>query len=112
MGRVVGNYELLDEFLTSGPSTFFHARNRVLGNDVVVRRLTPDPARAEDARATFFREMRHAASLHHPHLARPLDVFEAEGGVWSVHGQAIGKPSSDLVTERGHLTLVEASRWG
>ena len=50
MAQRVGNYELGVEFLSSPPSAFFRARNTILGNEVVMRRLTLDPARAEDAR--------------------------------------------------------------
>jgi serine/threonine protein kinase len=112
MSEVVGNYELLEVLGEHGPSRFHRARNQILGNEVMVRRLTPDPARAQDARTTFFREMRHAASLRHPHLMRPLDVFEADGFLWSVAEPRMGTPTSERVEREGPLSLVDATQWG
>src|SRR5687768_13146285 len=112
MAEVVGNYELLEVVGEFGPSRFHRARNEILGNEVIVRRLVPDPARAEDARTTFFREMRHAASLRHPHLLRPLDVFEANGFLWSVSELRRGTPTSEMVESGGPVSLVDATHWG
>jgi serine/threonine protein kinase len=108
----VQNYELEDEILASGPSTFFRARNVILRNAVIVRRLALDPERREDARLTFYREMRHAADLAHPHIQRPLDVMEADGFLWSVHENRRLYSSDQLVRENGPLTVSEVARLG
>ncbi len=110
-GRV-SSYELLESFLVSGPSTFYRARSAVLGNLVILRRVALDPARADDARATFFREMRHAAGLQIPGMTRILDAFEADGALWSVQENRIGAQSERIVLDRGPVPLVEAARWG
>jgi serine/threonine protein kinase len=112
MGTRVGNYELEEEVVTAGPSTFFRATNVILGSPVVVRRLTIDPARAADARATFFREMRHAAALQHSAVLRPIDVMDADGYLWSVQDVRRGTPSDERVLENGPMTLAEAARYG
>jgi serine/threonine protein kinase len=112
MGARVGNYELEEETLSAGPSTFFKARNVILGNPVVVRRVSIDPARADDVRATFFREMRHAASLQHAAVWKPLDVLDVDGFLWSVHDVRRGTQSEVRVREGGPTTLAEAARWG
>ena len=108
----LASYEILESFLTSGPSTFYRARSAVLGNLVILRRVTIDPARPDDARATFFREMRHAAGLQLPGIVRILDAFEAEGALWSVQENRIGTQSEQLVHDRGPAPLVDAARWG
>ncbi|MBL9089266.1 MAG: protein kinase [Planctomycetia bacterium] len=112
MGLRVGNYELEEELLTAGPSTFYRARNVILGSPVSVRRLTIDPARADDVRATFFREMRHAAALQHPTCWRPIDVLDADGYLWSVQDARRGTMSEDRVRELGPMTLADAARYG
>jgi serine/threonine protein kinase len=112
MGMRVGNYELEDEVFSSGPSTFFNARNVILGSPIVVRRLTIDPARAEDVKATFFREMRHQASFQHPAIWPPLDVMDTGGFLWSVHPTRRGVPSADRVSAQGPMSLSDASRYG
>jgi len=112
MGTRVGNYELEEEILTAGPSTFYRARNVILGSPVSVRRLTLDPTRAEDARATFFREMRHAAALQHPACWRPIDVIDADGYLWSVQDARRGTMTEERVREHGPMTLSDAARFG
>jgi serine/threonine protein kinase len=108
----VGNYEILEPLFTAGPSAFFHARNSILGNPVRVRRLTLDPTRPEDARDTFFREMRLSAALWHPHIQKPLDVLEADGYLWSVHEFHATRPTERLVREEGPLSVADAARMG
>ncbi len=108
----IGNYEIEEDLFQSGPSTFLRARNSILGHPVLVRRLTVDPERAEDVRATFFREMRHAAALMHPRIQRPLDVIDAEGYLWSVHEFRTGTPSDRRVREGGPFSVAEAARMG
>ena len=106
------NYELGEELSRVGPSTFFRAKNAILGNDVLLRRLDIDPARPENVRETFFREQRLMASLNHPYIQRPLDVFEEDGYLWSVHDLREVRNSWALVEERGPLPVSEVARMG
>ncbi len=103
-------YELAEPIFVSGPSTFYRATNRILGSEVVVRRLDIDPARAADVRETFYREQRHAASLRHPHIQKTLDVFEDDGALWSVHPYVPSRPTDQLIAERGPFALADAAR--
>ena len=104
---------LIESVLTeAAPSTFFAAKNALLGNDVIVRRLTLDPDRAADARTTFFREQRLAATLGHPRIQRPLDVFEEDGYVWSVHESGAVQRTDERVEQEGPMSLTEATRLG
>ena len=106
------NYELGEEGVVSHPSTFFKGRNTILGNEVMIRRLTVDPARAQNVRETFFREQRLSARLRHPHIQRAIDAFEADGFLWSVHESFTARLTSDVVAEDGPLPLAEAARLG
>lgn len=108
----IHNYEVGEQFLVAGPSTFYRAQNVILGHPVVVRRLAVDPARRDDVHATFYREARHAAGLWHPRIWRPLDVLEAEGALWSVHEDRTARISSDMVRESGPFSLAAAARLG
>ncbi len=103
-------YELGEAFFVSGRSTFFRATNRILGSEVLVRRLDRDPERADDQRATFFREQRHSAALQHPRLHKTLDVFEADDALWSVHPWMPLRPSDELIEERGPFAVADAAR--
>jgi serine/threonine protein kinase len=108
----IQNYEIGEEFFQAGPSTFFCAKNVILSHPVIVRRLTIDPERAADVRETFYRESRHAASLWHPHVWKPLDVMDAEGFLWSVHEHRLAQASDVLVREGGPLSVAAAARLG
>jgi serine/threonine protein kinase len=112
MATRIGNYEIGESFFESGPSTFFQAKNLILGNEVIARRLSIDPARAQDVRETFFREMRHAAGLPHPGIGRPLDVMEAEGHLWAIQEKRLGDTTEKRVLESGPVPLLDAARWG
>jgi serine/threonine protein kinase len=103
-------YELAEAFFSSGPSTFFRATNRLLGSEVVVRRLEIDPARANDQKETFFREQRHVASLRHPHIQKTLDVFEEDGALWSVHPYVPIRTTDRDVADRGPYAVADAAR--
>src|SRR5438477_11380654 len=106
MGTRVQNYELEEELFSSGPRTSYRARNTILGNALLVRRLTPDPLRPDDSKATFFREMRHAAALSHPRIQRPLDVAEVDGFLWSAHDFRTGVPSDRRAKELEFVTVA------
>jgi len=103
-------YELGETVFASGPSTFFRATNRILGNEVLIRRLTIDPARAEDQKTTFFREQRHVASLRHPHIQKTLDVFDEDGALWSVHPFMPIRSTAQIVADRGPMDVADAAR--
>ena len=108
----IQNYELGEQFMAVGPSTFYRARNVILGHPVVVRRVSVDPERAEDVRQTFYREARHAAALGHARIWKPLDVFESEGHLWSVHEDRTARTTEIVVRESGVLSLARAARMG
>ncbi len=103
-------YELKESLFVSGRSTFYRGANRVLGNEVLVRRLEVDPTRAANQRETFFREQRHMASLQHPRIQKTLDVFEEDGGLWSVHPWHPSRPTDEIIEERGAFAVSDAAR--
>jgi serine/threonine protein kinase len=106
------NYRVGAELFRAGPSTFFRGRNAVLGHELLLRRLDIDPLRADDVRDTFYREQRLAASLGHPNIQRPIDVFEAEACLWSVHEMSVLEPTSALVATAGPMSTSEAAHLG
>ncbi len=103
-------YDLGQPFFVSGPSTFFRATNRLLGSEVVMRRLEVDRERAAEQRDTFFREQRHVASLRHPYIQKTLDVFEEDGALWSVHPYTPIRITDRVVAERGPYAVADAAR--
>ncbi|MHC5010690.1 MAG: serine/threonine-protein kinase, partial [Planctomycetota bacterium] len=111
-GMGLENYEIGEELLAAGPSTFYRARNAILGNDVMLRRLALDPGRGRDVYETFYREQRLSAALAHRHIQRALDVFEAEGHLWSVHEFLNLRTASQIAEQTGPFSVAEAARIG
>ncbi len=105
-------YELLEQLLVAGPSTFFRGRSKVLGNDLLIRRLEIDPTRADDVHETFYREQRHGAGISHPHVQRALDVLEADGYLWSIHEYRPITSTREVVEKDGPLGVARAARLG
>ena len=66
-------YDFGEAFFASGPSTFYRATNRILGSEVVVRRLTVDPARAAELADALAR------------LARSVPIASLSLSAWSPH---------------------------
>ncbi|MDJ0522873.1 MAG: serine/threonine-protein kinase [Planctomycetota bacterium] len=108
----IESYELGEPFMESGPSVFYRGQNAILGNEVMIRRLRIDPTREANVRETFFREQRLSATLRHPHVQRPIEVFEADGALWSVHEWEVGRLTTEIVADEGPFPLAEAARLG
>ncbi|MDJ0973777.1 MAG: serine/threonine-protein kinase [Planctomycetota bacterium] len=108
----LATYEFEEELFSVGPSTFFRARNAILGHELMVRRLSIDPTRPDNARETFYREQRHSAQLTHPQIQKPIEVFEEQDHLWSVHEFRTTRPTGVIVREDGPFPIAEAARLG
>jgi len=106
------SYEIGERLIEAHPSTFFAAKNAVLQSEVILRRLWVDPARADDVRDTFYREQRLSAALRHPRIMRPVEVFEADGALWSVHDFRRQRITESVIRADGPLPVGEAARYG
>ena len=106
----IGNVDLCEQLFEILPSTYFRGTHRMLGNDVIIRRL-PLPAGHEDeTRETFFRAQRHAASLLHPSILRPVDVVEEDNVLWGIYEFHTYLPSHTIVERGGPAPLADTAR--
>ncbi|MEU0932072.1 protein kinase [Embleya sp. NPDC005971] len=124
-GRLIGErYLLADRLGRGGMGAVWRARDQVLGREVAVKEMLPQPG-ADDAerarlRERAAREARAAARLSHPSVVRVYDVVEEDDRPWIVMElvpsrslaeliRADGPMAADRVAEIG-LTMIDALR--
>ncbi|MFI6580634.1 protein kinase [Embleya sp. NPDC050493] len=124
-GRLIGGRYLLAERLgRGGMGAVWRARDQVLGREVAVKEMLPQPG-ADDAerarlRERAAREARAAARLSHPSVVRVYDVVEEDDRPWIVMElvpsrslaeviRGDGPMTADRVAEIG-LTMIDALR--
>lgn len=76
-GTHLGRYQLLRRLATGGMAEIYLGRTVGVGDFskvVVVKRILPHLAGADDFRGMFLDEARLAATLHHPNIAQVFDV--------------------------------------
>ena len=106
----IGNVDLREQLFEVLPSTYFRGTHRMLGNDVIVRRLPLPGGHEEEVRETFFRAQRHAAALLHPSILRPVDVVEENGVLWGIYEFHTYLPSHTIVERGGPAPLADTAR--
>jgi len=97
-------YDFHELIATGGMGEVWRATDTVLGRDVAIKLLKPEYADDPVNRARFDSEARHAAALHHPHVAGVYDVGEmptASGMMrpYLVMEYVDGKPLSELLRD-------------
>ncbi|MYW02620.1 serine/threonine-protein kinase [Streptomyces sp. SID3343] len=124
-GRLIGGrYLLADRLGRGGMGAVWRARDQVLGREVAVKEMLPQPG-ADDAerarlRERAAREARAAARLSHPSVVRVYDVVEEDDRPWIVMElvksrslaeviRADGPMAADRVAEIG-IAMVDALR--
>ncbi|MFI6979562.1 serine/threonine-protein kinase [Embleya sp. NPDC050154] len=124
-GRLIGGrYLLADRLGRGGMGAVWRARDEVLGREVAVKEMLPQPGADEADRARLreraAREARAAARLSHPSVVRVYDVVEEDDRPWIVMElvpsrslaeviRTDGPMAADRVAEIG-LTMIDALR--
>src|SRR5690349_2375515 len=76
---VLGSYVLLELLGEGGMGQVFKARNWKLGQVVALKLIRKDRFTHPNAIKRFYREIRAAAQLEHPHIVRAFDADEVNG---------------------------------
>ncbi|NOX55549.1 MAG: protein kinase [Planctomycetes bacterium] len=107
-GLVLGDYVILERIGAGGMGQVFKARHRAMERIVALKVLPASATKSPDAVARFRREVRAAARLIHPNIVIAYDAGQHEGVHYLVMEYVEGCDLSQLVHQRGPLSLVEA----
>jgi serine/threonine protein kinase len=108
-----GNYEIVGHLATGGMAELFLARApESAGPYVVLKRILPEQARRSELVSMFLDEARLSSRLHHPNIARVLDVGRAGHSYFYtmeyVHGRNLREVLERLVQVRRYFPLDAA----
>ncbi|WP_069765789.1 protein kinase [Streptomyces sp. LUP47B] len=113
---IAGRYRILDRIGQGGMGTVWRAHDTVLGRNVAVKRLHPQPHLSEDELATLFertrREARSAARISHPNVVVVHDVVDDEGLPTIVMEYVPSTTLADVIRAHGPVPPEEAARIG
>ncbi len=97
-GREFGRYRLIGVIAQGGMGIVYRAEDGVLKRTVALKVL-PLPYSTGTLRERFFREMRLAARLIHPHIVPVFDCGDAEGIPYFTMAFIEGAPLSAVLGE-------------
>jgi len=91
-------FEMLGRVAEGGRGIVCHARDRLLGHEVALKRLRPDAG--SPAAEALFEEARQQSRLSHPNIVRVLDSGMDDEGAFIVLEWVEGETLGELVTRR------------
>src|SRR5450755_2987672 len=102
-GSVVGGYRIDELIGRGGMGLVYRATNVALNRIYALKVLAPGLAEDEQFRQRFRREMRIAASLHHPNIVGIHYAGEHEGMLFFVMDYVIGTDLRAILIKQGAL---------
>ncbi|MDH6217674.1 serine/threonine protein kinase [Streptomyces pseudovenezuelae] len=116
-GRLIaGRYLILDRIGRGGMATVWRAHDELLGRQVAVKKLHPQPQLDDDELATLFerarREAHSAARISHPNVVVVHDVVDDEGRPTIVMEYVPSTTLADRIKAHGPVPLDEVARIG
>ncbi len=100
-GSIVGGYRIDGQISRGGMGIVYRATNVALNRIYALKVLTPELAEDERFRERFRREMRIAASLHHPNVVAIHYAGDHEGLLFFVMDFVSGSDLRDLLKHGG-----------
>src|SRR3954453_23629136 len=110
LGRVLGNYELVDRLGSGGMGAVYRGVHQALQQPRAVKVLRPDLADEPDVVARFRREAMIAANLRHPNIVLIYDVAEDEGLHYIVMDLPAGVSPRTVIRSEPPLPIERAAR--
>ena len=108
IGRVVGNYRIVDRLGDGGMGSVYRAVDRMLDREVAIKVLRPDLARKEALVERFRQEAKALARLSHPRIAT-LHGLEQHGDELLMIMEFVRGDTLEAIVERsGRITWPRA----
>ena len=113
---LAGRYRLGEELGRGGMGVVWSAYDELLHRTVAVKEVhypdgIDDDEREKLARRTL-REARAVAAVEDPHAVRVFDIVEQDGRPWLVMELVAGRTLTDVVRDRGALSVAEVVQVG
>ena len=108
IGSVVAGYRIDEQIGRGGMGLVYRATNVALNRIYALKVLAPGLAEDEQFRERFRREMRIAASLHHPNIVGIHNAGEYEGLLFFVMDYVIGTDLHAILIKQGALDPARA----
>ena len=110
VGSVVGGYRIDAQLARGGMGVVYRATNLTLGQVYALKVIAPELAEDEQFRERFRREIKIAASLHHPHAVAVYYAGEHEDTLFLAMQLIEGTSLADVLAEEGALAPERAVR--
>jgi len=80
--KAIGKYQIIDEIGTGAAGTTYRVRDTAGEREVALKVLYSSTNASEETKAHFCRNLASYAELRHPHIAKVLDMGEADGALY------------------------------
>jgi serine/threonine protein kinase len=107
-GMVVAGYRIDEMISRGGMGVVYRATNVALNRIYALKVITPELAQDDQFRQRFMREMRIAASLHHPNIVGIHYAGEHEGLVFFVMDYVNGTDLREILVKYGPVDPTRA----
>ncbi len=109
-GLVGGRYELGRRIGEGGMGLVFKGKDRQLDRPVAIKRMRPEFNLNERDRASFLKEARTSAALHHPFIVDIYEIVETPGrDVFLVFEFVEGETIAEVLERKGCMDPKEVS---
>lgn len=108
--ETIGRYQVREELGRGQSTVVYRAFDTQANREVAVKVLAVEQAPDISQRAHFKRELKMIASLEHPAIVPVYDVGEQDGQPYFVMRYMAGGSLSQLIADRGKLSLQETAR--
>lgn len=108
-GVVFSGCRITEKLGQGGMGTVYKARHEALDKFVCVKLLSPELAKEQRNIEFFLREARSAGKLEHPNIVHIYNFGQENGSYFIIMSYIEGKSLQDLVAEKGHLPVKEAT---
>jgi eukaryotic-like serine/threonine-protein kinase len=108
---VAGKYRLDGELGTGGMGVVYAATHTLLDQKVALKFLFADAAKNPELVERFWREARAAVKIQSEHVARVMDIGEANGVPYMVMEYLEGDDLENIVKRHGPLPVADAIRF-
>ena len=109
INTVFAGCQIIEKIGQGGMGSVYKARQISLDKIVCVKILSPQLAKDQRNVDFFLREARSAAKLDHPNIVQVYNFGQENETYFIVMSHIEGKSLSDLIKEKGALTIEEAS---